>query len=266
MFVPKWNPMVVMVATSCDPQNAEDVDVAGCDSWCTPRKSQCAWCKCQACSFCTHADHVYLSAGTGIVSCDDGFEQMANLTGMRDKASCQKECDGTSSCRAFTYYPANSSCHLYHTEPRHFCSEPGASTSWRVDVPASHVPEPQQAHQSQTPQTPQMPQMPQAPQTPQTPQAPQAPQSQPQSQPQRILVHGEHLIDSSSGATVQLHGVNVWLDYLRDDDMALMEALIPNANLVRLVGVHWHDSHDCPCCTDDESEGYFAPHCLESLR
>ena len=51
--------------------------------------------------------------------------------------------------------------------------------------------------------------------------------------------------------------------------MALMRQLLPSANLVRLVGVFWHDHEsvaDCACCTDDITQGYFAPSCLEHLR
>ena len=51
--------------------------------------------------------------------------------------------------------------------------------------------------------------------------------------------------------------------------MALMRQLLPSANLVRLVGVFWHDTastSECSCCTDDEAHGYFAPQCLETLK
>ena len=87
--------------------------------------------------------------------------------------------------------------------------------------------------------------------------------------PRRVLVQGRKLIDSSSGAELQLHGLNVYIDYLRFDDMALMRQLLPSANFIRLVGVFWHDGRDasdCACCTEDESHGYFAPSCLESLK
>jgi hypothetical protein len=67
-------------------------------------------------------------------------------------------------------------------------------------------------------------------------------------------VQGQQLVDSASGAALQLHGLNIYLDYVHYDDMALMRQLLPSANLVRLVGIFWHDAErlaDCTCCTDD---------------
>ena len=49
---------------------------------------------------------------------------------------------------------------------------------------------------------------------------------------------------------MSLHRVNVYLDYMRFDDTALLR-LLPAANVVRLVGVFWHDTErteDCSCC------------------
>ena len=85
----------------------------------------------------------------------------------------------------------------------------------------------------------------------------------------RAVVRGRQLIDSGSGSPLQLHGLNVFLDYLRFDDMALMRQLLPSANVVRLVGLFWMDNRnvaDCSCCTDDPSEGYLARACLDSLK
>ena len=70
-------------------------------------------------------------------------------------------------------------------------------------------------------------------------------------------------------AKVTLHGVNVYLDYMRFDDTALLKKLLPAANVVRLVGVFWRDVErveDCACCTDNPAEGYFAPACLDAAR
>jgi hypothetical protein len=72
--------------------------------------------------------------------------------------------------------------------------------------------------------------------------------------PRRAIVQGQQLVDSASGAALQLHGLNIYLDYVHYDDMALMRQLLPSANLVRLVGIFWHDAErlaDCTCCTDD---------------
>ena len=76
--------------------------------------------------------------------------------------------------------------------------------------------------------------------------------------PSRIVVQGRRLLDSRSGAEVVLHGVNIYLDYMRFDDTVLLRELLPGANLVRLVGVFWRDverEEDCSCCTDDPAEG-----------
>ena len=107
----------------------------------------------------------------------------------------------------------------------------------------------------------------------------------------RALVRGRQLIDSATGAALRLHGVNIYVDYMRFDDMGLLSHLLPQANLVRLVGVFWHDDDACACCTDDAARGcaaapfqprrapatlspphsrarrrYFAPSCLAALR
>ena len=84
-----------------------------------------------------------------------------------------------------------------------------------------------------------------------------------------MVVKGSRLFDSQSGGELHLHGVNFYLDYLRFDDMALLRTLLPRANLVRLVGVFWHDAADeadCPCCIDDPAVGYYAPACLAALK
>ena len=71
----------------------------------------------------------------------------------------------------------------------------------------------------------------------------------------RALVRGRQLIDSATGAALHLHGVNIYVDYMRFDDMGLLSHLLPQANLVRLVGVFWHDDDACACCTDDAARG-----------
>ena len=111
-------------------------------------------------------------------------------------------------------------------EPLKFCARGDAATYWRVDIGGQSI---QNAPK---------------------------PGLRPVVLPRRILVQGRKLIDSASGAALQLHGLNVYLDYLRFDDMALMRQLLPSANFVRLVGVFWHDTRDvaeCSCCTDDEA-------------
>ena len=54
---------------------------------------------------------------------------------------------------------------------------------------------------------------------------------------------------------MRLHGVNIYVDYMRFDAMGLLSHLLPQANLVRLVGVFWHDDDACACCTDDAARG-----------
>lgn len=234
---------------ACTPHIAHDGNVAACAEWCKPGEAHthCGWCKCKACSFCQKTSHVYATAGSGTVVCDAGaLTPIADLAGIREMGLCQKECDGDSSCRAYTFHTNAQRCALYLREPQSFCSKPGSSTFWRVDIPSDGDSGVQPQPQSQT-----------------------ALQQLQQTQLQRVLVHGKRLIDSASGEEIQLHGVNMYLDYYRRDDMALMNSLLPSVNLVRLVGVFWHDAATekaCKCCTDDEREGYFAQSCLESLQ
>ena len=73
------------------------------------------------------------------------------------------------------------------------------------------------------------------------------------------------------GAELSLHGVNIYLDYLRFDDLALMATLLPGSNLVRLVALFWGDvkpdagtdmsvscAPDDTCCVDDAASSFIA--------
>lgn len=157
---------------------------------------------------------------------------------------CKDACDASpvAACRSFSYSGATKNCKLWRTagEPRAFCNRQDWSSYWRVEIPS----------RSGTA-------------------AVSPPVVAATGLPRRALVQGRQLIDSASGAALQLHGLNIYLDYVRFDDMALMRQLLPSANVVRLVGVFWHDHEqlkDCVCCTDDITQGYFAPSCLEKLK
>ena len=206
-----------------------------------------SYCKCRSCSFCmaeSEIDHVYASAGSQMVACDEGPVIPLTSNAVHSQQTCKEACDASARCRSFSYSAALEYCSLHQTggEPKRFCSRSDLVTYWRVDI-----------HRRSPPPAPS---------------AGGLLQNSPPGVPRRVLVQGRKLIDSANGAELRLHGLNVYLDYLRFDDMALMRQLLPSANFVRLVGVFWHDGRDaseCACCTEDESHGFFAPTCLESL-
>ena len=166
-----------------------------------------------------------------MVACDEGSLAAPPSAALHTLQQCKAACDANARCKSFSYSGSLQRCSLRSVagEPPRFCSRDDLATYWRVDIPGRR----------------------------------RAPPPPPQSQsvavvpasPRRVLVQGRRLIDSLSGTELQLHGINVYLDYLRFDDTALMRQLLPSANLVRLVGVFWHDGRDasqCACCTDDE--------------
>ena len=246
----------------CSSSQPHDSAVAECGSWCSPAEAthHCTFCKCQACSLCTPTSkitHVYASAGSRMVACDEGallLERSATLQ------QCKDACDAVpeTACKSFTYDASERHCSLRSSagEPKRFCARGEAASYWRVDLGTSAsalAAAPVAAvrgavapvvavrggvHGSST-------------------------------EPRRALVQGARLVDSATGAALQLHGLNLYIDYMRFDDMALMRQLLPTANFVRLVGVFWHDVRDlsqCSCCTEDESRGFFAESCLEGLK
>lgn len=187
-----------------------------------------------------------------MVACDEGATVAASSS-VHSLTACKEACDASSRCKSFAFSSGMQRCSLHQAagEPKSFCTRGDWVTFWRVEIPGRHKsPPPPPARSSATTAAVQQPAARPAP-------------------PRRVLVRGSKLIDSVSGAELQLHGLNVYLDYLRFDDTALMRELLPSANVVRLVGIFWHDGRDaseCACCTEDASHGYFAPQCLESLQ
>ena len=229
----------------CISTQSHDATVAECGAWCSFNEAShhCSWCKCKACQFCvpeSEIDHVYASAGAQMVSCDEG-PAVPNPPTEHSLQDCKAACDTNTRCKSFAFSAALQQCALRQAvgEPSRFCARDDWVSYWRVDIASRRRASP-----------------------------PPPPIGAP-AVPRRVLVQGHTLIDSASGAELRLHGLNVYLDYLRFDDMALMRQLLPSANFVRLVGVFWHDGRDasdCACCTEDESHGYFAPSCLETLK
>ena len=189
-----------------------------------------------------------------MLACEEGvaLPWPTALTGHEESPTlqeCKEACDAASGCRSFSYSGTLKRCNLRERsgEPAHFCERADWSTYWRVDL------------QAQTKATTS------AAAAPSVGSTLAAAAGGGGIAPRRALVRGAQIVDSASGAELRLHGLNVYLNYLRFDDMALMRQLLPSANLVRLVGVFWHDGRtesDCPCCTSDEATGYFAPSCL----
>ncbi|KAL1514538.1 hypothetical protein AB1Y20_003635 [Prymnesium parvum] len=231
------------MASECSSGLPHDALAAECAGWCSVREahSHCTWCKCRACPFCASPSprsHVYASAGEAMVGCDaspalaEATPASASPETLRE--ACEAACDAAAPrCASFTLSAAE--CTLHADVPSRFCAKPGWSVYWRVELGGGEA----------------------------------AGGVAPRAAPRRPLVRGARLLDSASGEELRLHGVNFYLDYLRVDDLPLLQALLPRANLVRLVGVFWHDAADeadCPCCVDDEAAGYFAPSCLASLK
>ena len=251
---------------------AHDVPFEECGSWCSPKEASahCSWCKCRACSFCRPTDeltHVYASAGIGMAACTEGspVEWPATVPGTPTAATldqCKRACDQAqvpTACHSFRYSGSSRECRLTAAdgEPRKFCKIGDLASYWRVELPAEQQPAAEavastDGGSSAGGNT-----------------AAAAAAAEPAGPPRRIVVQGRRLLDSRTDEEVVLHGVNVYIDYMRFDDLALLQKLLPGANVVRLVGVFWHDVErveDCSCCTDDPTRGYFAPACLDAVR
>ena len=257
----------------CSSSLAHDTSVAGCAGWCAAREaySHCRYCKCASCPFCLPAhsiDHVYASGGGSVVDCDGPLALSPPSFGV-SLDECKAECDAAHpACMAFDYAGRQQRCILRageEGEPETFCSRTGESTFWRVDIPyASSEDSVDMAANAADAE------------------AEAEAEAAAARPPRRLSAVGAELIDSETGETVQLHGVNVYIDYLRFDDVALLRQLLPSANVVRLVGVFWYDTVPVPppadgspppvcppadpCCVDDEVVGYFSPKCLAALR
>jgi hypothetical protein len=254
--------------------------------------------RCRACSFCTPTDqltHVYASAGAGMAACAAGARlpwPSSGAPGSPTAASldqCKAACDEVAlrassplaACRSFLYSGTRRECRLSAAagEPRKFCKQNDFASYWRVELPGADaaggggdggggggdggggggsggggggsggatVADGIAAGGGGDVALA----------------AAAAPS------PSRIVVQGRRLLDSRTMEEVTLHGVNVYLDYMRFDDTALLQKLLPAANVVRLVGVFWHDTErteDCSCCTDNPAEGYFSTACLDAVR
>jgi len=267
---------MLQAGSVCTSSIPKDALTAGCAAWCSLRQktSHCEFCKCRSCEFCVPVeliDHVYASAGASMVDCEDAIEVSPPLEEVSIDM-CKAACDDAfPECLAFDYSGRGGRCTLRvgDGEPVSFCVQLGASTFWRVEVPSADADDARVAAAN-------------AAEAESEAAAEAAAEAAESEAPRRIIVQGERLLDSSSGEELLLHGVNIFLDYLRFDDIALLRKLLPAANLVRLVGVFWHDAPPAPpptdgssppfcapadrCCVDDESTGYFAPHCLDALR
>ena len=61
-------------------------------------------------------------------------------------------------------------------------------------------------------------------------------------------------------------GVNWWSGYFQSNDGLYLETQLPDANLVRLVGILWDNGNpDMDCRTGDASQGYLTEICVKHL-
>ena len=205
-----------------------------------------------------------------MVACEEGATLPSGAVATTLQA-CKDACDAAagSGCHSFSFSSGLQRCVLRQAsgEPHRFCSRSDWITYWRIDIPGrsptpAAAPAPQPANAVRSGESASQGHSPDHVGAAST-------NAVAAGAPRRAIVQGRRLVDSASGAELQLHGLNVYLDYLRFDDMALIRQLLPSTNFVRLVGVFWHDTHDaadCSCCTDDASTGYFAAVCLEKLQ
>ncbi|EOD23906.1 hypothetical protein EMIHUDRAFT_206882 [Emiliania huxleyi CCMP1516] len=160
-----------------------------------------------------------------MVDCEDAIEVSPPLEEVSIDM-CKAACDDAfPECLAFDYSGRGGRCTLRvgDGEPVSFCVQLGASTFWRVEVPSADADDARVAAAN-------------AAEAESEAAAEAAAEAAESEAPRRIIVQGERLLDSSSGEELLLHGVNIFLDYLRFDDIALLRKLLPAANLVRLVG------------------------------
>ena len=73
----------------------------------------------------------------------------------------------------------------------------------------------------------------------------------------RLRINGTKLIDPQSGKAVRLTGFNMG-NHFHSNDTSVMRGILPQANVVRLVGLLWDNAQPDHCMTDE------APFILES--
>lgn len=263
-------------SAACSSTLQHDVAIEQCVSWCRVQEAyhHCEWCKCRGCDFCAPVQsrtHVYATGDQGTVACSLASSTLQR--GVEDDdvslSECRETCDasfearGDGGCHSFTYSEMHQRCELSAAmgKPRAFCARTGWQTHWRIEVSAEEILLlPSSAGESLSP-------------------AMDGTNVSDGTTPRRLLAHGARLIDSATGKSVLLTGVNFFVDYLEFDDIALMKQLLPTANLVRLVGIPWGDSAPDPtappgavcapserCCVEDAASGYLAPPCLAALE
>ena len=231
----------------CDSGLAHDSHEKQCGGWCSVKEAthHCTWCKCAACDYCRPREsvtHVYASAGAGKAVCAESaaVAYPPSAEGSADDASlsqCKRACDAAApACASFGFSAAAGGggglCRLRAAagEPKKFCKRGDWVSYWRVDLRDADDDDDGLDGWLDV-------------------------DVGPSGGARRALVRGRQLIDSATGAALHLHGVNIYVDYMRFDDMGLLSHLLPQANLVRLVGVFWHDDDACACCTDDAARG-----------
>ena len=232
----------------CDSGLAHDSHEKQCGGWCSVKEAthHCTWCKCAACDYCRPREsvtHVYASAGAGKAVCAESaaVAYLPSAEGSADdagglavQARVRRGGAGVRVVRLRRRPPAaaagSAGCAPRRASPKKFCKRGDWVSYWRVDLRDADDDDDGLDGWLDV-------------------------DVGPSGGARRALVRGRQLIDSATGAALHLHGVNIYVDYMRFDDMGLLSHLLPQANLVRLVGVFWHDDDACACCTDDAARG-----------
>lgn len=89
-----------------------------------------------------------------------------------------------------------------------------------------------------------------------------------------LIPSGGRLADGGPGKPLMLSGVNMFIQYYMElpsarRDIRWLRESVPSANVIRLVGVLWHDStgpgDGLECSTDDPTSGYMSTKCVRAL-
>ena len=87
----------------------------------------------------------------------------------------------------------------------------------------------------------------------------------------RLKVDGSSLLDpTNNDKEIVLRGFNWYIPYIVEEDADIMQSLLPETNVVRLVALfwdNWHptDTYHTDCRINNASLGYIRPSCLTTM-
>ena len=72
------------------------------------------------------------------------------------------------------------------------------------------------------------------------------------------------MIDPDTNQEIRLTGFNWTLKYTYKDEGKIMKDTLPGANVARIVGIFWKNTHDGKDCYQDQAP-YFKESCFKEL-